>query len=76
METDLTHNRETPGLNPPIATVSKFGHFRSLHDAPVHSAVSMSTVVLDSGGNVSDLVVACNCCVARMLPREVELVSE
>ena len=22
-----------------FATVSKFGHFRSLHDAPVHSAV-------------------------------------
>ena len=27
----------------PFATVSKFGHFRSLHDASVHSAVLMST---------------------------------
>ena len=30
----------------------------------------------DSGGNVSDLVVARNCCMARMLPGEAELVSE
>ena len=34
-----TRNRESPGSNPPFATVSKFGHFRSLHDASVHSAV-------------------------------------
>ena len=32
-------------------------------------------LAIDSGGNVSDLVLARNCCVARMLPREVELVS-
>ena len=31
---------------------------------------------IDSGGNVSDLVVACNCCTVRMLPGEAELVSE
>ena len=29
-----------------------------------------------SGGNVSDLVVARNCSMARMLPGEAELVSE
>ena len=29
-----------------------------------------------SGGHVSDLVVARNCCMARMLPGEAELVSE
>ena len=29
-----------------------------------------------SGGNVSDLVLARNCCLARMLPGEAELVSE
>ena len=33
-----TRNRESLGLNP-LATVSKFGHFRSLHDASVDSAV-------------------------------------
>ena len=26
----------------PFATISKFGHFRSLHDAPVHSAVCIN----------------------------------
>ena len=30
---------------------------------------------MDSGGNVSDLVVARNCWMTRMLPGEVELVS-
>ena len=29
-------------------------------------------LTIDSGGNVS----ACNCCVARMLPREAELMPE
>ena len=34
-----TRNQLSPGSNSPFATVSKIGHFRSLHDAPVHSAV-------------------------------------
>ena len=29
-------------------------------------------VYIDSGGNVSDLVLARNCCLARMLPGEAE----
>ena len=33
-----TLNRESPGSNP-VVTVSKFGHFLSLHDASVDSAV-------------------------------------
>ena len=33
-------------------------------------------LAIDSGGNVCDLVVARNCCMARMLPAEAELVSE
>ena len=33
-------------------------------------------MAIDSSGNVSDLVVARNCCMARMLPGEAELVSE
>ena len=32
-------NQVSPGSNPPFATVSKIGHFRSIHDAPVDSAV-------------------------------------
>ena len=31
---------------------------------------------MDSGGNVSDLVVARNCCMARIIPGEAELLSE
>ena len=33
-------------------------------------------LAIDSGGNVSDLVFARNCCMTRMLPGEAELVSE
>ena len=33
-------------------------------------------LAIDSGGTVSDLVFAHNCCMARMLPGETELVSE
>ena len=32
--------------------------------------------IIDSGGNVNDLVVTRNCCMVRMLPGEAELVSE
>ena len=52
-----------PGYESHFATVSKIGHVRSL------------TVSLDSGGNVSELSLH-NCCLARMLPSEAELVSE
>ena len=31
---------------------------------------------MDSGGNVGDLVVSRNCCMARMIPGEAEMVSE
>ena len=33
-------------------------------------------LAIDSGGYVSDLVLARNCCMARMFPGEAELVSE
>ena len=36
----------------------------------------MTYLAIDSGGNVSDLVVARNCCMTRKLPGEAELVSE
>ena len=38
----------------------------------IQASASMS---IDSGGRVSDLVVARNCCMARMLPGEAELVG-
>ena len=37
----------------------------------------MSTgLAVNSGGKISDLVVARNCCMAKMLPGEAALVSE
>ena len=44
---------ESPGLNPLFDAVSKIGHFRSLHDAPVDSAVNVY-LAMDSGGSVSE----------------------
>ena len=63
-----TRNQVSPGSNP-FAAVSKIGYFRSLSCINEYLAI-------DSGGNVSDLALARNCCLARMLPGEAELVSE
>ena len=41
-----------------------------------HAAREGFHVDIDSGGNVSDLALAHNCCLARMLPGEAELVLE
>ena len=46
-----TLNRESPGSIPPFASVSKFGHFYSLHsDTCVNEFLA-----IDSDGNVSEL---------------------
>ena len=60
------------GFESLFVTVSKIGHFRSLHSL---SCIN-EYLAIDSGGNVSDLALARNCCLARMLPGEAELVSE
>ena len=65
-----------PGFEPPFATVSKIGHFRSLHCGPSRLSCINEYLAIDSGGHVSDLVLARNCCLTRMLPGEAELVSE
>ena len=65
-----------PGFESPFATVSKIGHFSSLHWRPSWLSCINEYLAIDSGGNVSDLVVARNCCMARMLSGEAELVSE
>ena len=65
-----------PGFESPFATVSKIGHFRSLHCGPSWLSCINEYLAIDSGGHVSDLVLARNCCLTRMLPREAELVSE
>ena len=59
-----------------FATVSKIEHFRSLHWGPSWPSCINAYMTIDSGGNESNLVVARNCCMARMLPGEAELVSE
>ena len=65
-----------PGFESLFATVSKIGHFRSLHLRPCSLSCINEYLAIDSGGNVSDLALARNCCLARMLPGEAELVSE
>ena len=69
-----TRNQASPGLNPPFAIVSKIGHFCSLHWCPCWLSCINEYLAIDSGGNVSDLLLARNYCLARMLPGEVELV--
>ena len=60
----------------PVATVSKIGHFRSLHWRPSWLSCINEYLAIYSGGHASDLVFARNCSITRMLPAEAELVSE
>ena len=57
-----------PGFESLFVTVSKIGHFRSLHWRPCSLSCKNEYLAIDSGGNVSDLALARNCCLARMLP--------
>ena len=70
-----TRNHVSPGSNPPLIPFRRLCIFVLFTDVPVDSAVN-EYLAIDSGGNVSDLVLARNCCMARMLPGEAELVSE
>ena len=73
----MPHSQSSePGFESPFATVSKVGHFRSLHWRSSSFSCINEYLAIDSGWNVSDLVVARNCCIARMLPGEAELVSD
>ena len=65
-----------PGFESLFVTVSKIGHFRSLHWNPCSLSCINEYLAIDSGGNVSDLALARNCCLARMLPGEADLVLE
>ena len=71
-----TRKQVSPGSNPLFATFSKIGHFRSLYWRPSWLSCTNEYLAIDSGGNVSDLVLARNCCMARMLHGEAELVTE
>ena len=61
-----------PGFESPFATVSKIGHFSFTSQTPLFTQLYKMYLAIDSGGNVSDLVLARNCCLARMLPGEAE----
>ena len=67
-----TRNRESPGSNPPLLPFRRLGIFRSLHRRPCSLSCINEYLAIDSGGNASDLVLARNCCLARMLPGEAE----
>ena len=67
-----TRNRESPGSNPPLLPFRRLGIFRSLHRRPCSLSCINEYLAIDSGGNVSDLVLAHNCCLARLLPGEAE----
>ena len=67
-----TRNRESPGSNPPLLPFRRLGIFRSLHRRPCSLSCINEYLAIDIGGNVSDLVLARNCCLARMLPEEAE----
>ena len=69
-----TRNRE-PGFESPLLPFQSLGIF-ILHDTPRSLSCINEYLAIDSGGNVSDLVFARNYCMARMLPREAELVVE
>ena len=69
----LDSQSSEPGSNPSLLPFRRLGIFFLSIVVPVHSAEYLD---IDSGGNVSDLVFARNCCLARMLPGEAELVSE
>ena len=71
-----TQQSSEPGFESLFVTVSKIGHFRSLHWRPRSLSCINEYLAIDSGGNVSDLALARNCCLARMLLGEAELVSE
>ena len=63
-----TRNQVSPGSNPALLPFRRLGIFVL--------SIDIEYLAIDSGGQVSDLVVARNCCMTRMLPGEAELVSE
>ena len=67
-----TRNQVSPGSNPPLLPFGRLGIFLLSIAAPCRLSCINEYLAIDSGGNVIDLVVARNCCLARMLPGEAE----
>ena len=71
MEECRTRNRESPGSNPRCYRFEVWAFsFTSRHLSRL-SCIN-EYLAIDSCGNVTDLVLAHNCCMARMLPGEAE----
>ena len=70
-----TRNQVSPGSNPSLLPFRRLGIFVLSIDARSLSCIN-EYLAIGSGGHVSDLALARNCCLARMLPGEAELVSE
>ena len=66
-----TRNRESPGSNP-LCYRFEVWAFSFTSRRPSRLSCINEYLAIDSGGNVSDLVLARNCCLARMLPGEAE----
>ena len=72
----LDSKSREPGFESPLCYCVEVWAFSFSPQRPSSLSCVNEHLAIDSGGNVSDLVVARNCCMARMLPREAELVSE
>ena len=66
-----SRNRESPGSNPLCYRFEVWAFSFTSRRLSRLSCIN-EYLALDSGGNVSDLVLARNCCLARMLPGEAE----
>ena len=71
-----TSNQVSPGSNPSLLPFRTLGIFVLSIGRPCSLGCINEYLAIDSGGNVGDLALASNCCLARMLPGEAELVSE
>ena len=70
-----THNQVSPDSNPLCYRFEDWA-FSFSPLTPLSLSCINEYLAIDSGGNVSDLVLARNCCLARMFPGEAALVSE
>ena len=74
-----TRNQVSPGFESPLWYRFKDLAFSFSSLTPLLTQLYLyinEYLAIDSGGNVSGLVLARNCCLARMLPGEAELVAE
>ena len=67
-----TRNRVSPGSNPLCYRLEDWAFSFSPLTPLLTQLCINEYLAIDSGGNVSELVLAGNCCLARMLPGEAE----